>query len=839
MPLFSGSGAVKIMDLYEDEPNDDYESYAMRQRMQPHGGQLMMTTQVTTKVPPGFDGKTSWFAFEDAIDDWCDITELEAEKWGPALRNRLEGEASVFKRLLDREELRQPNGRGVEYFKRTLRPHFVKGAQTVFLYRFMRFMKNNRGNGDLMKWMTRFQIDGRRLEESWMDLCQELDLTSPAIVAEVTARRNAHNNAQAALFAADNNHVVIPWTDEMIQAVHNEAIGLHRQAHRDLFPLSPNLIALIFISTAEDGAEEGDLDGSFGYWAEDEEDGAEGFLDGLDDVFWIWDDNDYSWFQRRFQGRRTRKGKGKGKGRKGKGKGKGGRRFFRPRNKGKGKGKRKGKRHLVEDESYYANEEWQGYENENWNEGYWAYEDETAWQSQGWDEWQEYDEYGYFQGKGKKGKKGKGKGKGKKGHGPSEQGKGQSDGKGEANYVNPSHSSQPAVQQAALPSSASASGFFVTHSDVCLTSVKVTKDEEQSMEPDFSGCAFLRQEPNPVQKVEEEGVAFHTENQMPPTVAILDLGCTRAMGSRNAVNAFCDYVDNHDCGLWYKIEPTSSRFFFANSQQTKCTEKLVIHMYDKSWSVHTTEFDIVEEGNVPLLMSLPQMRNLGFQFELSPQKSFLNCTRLGIWKHQLRMSKSTHLVMDFQDISWYMSAVYFKTPEVTSFFSQHEHFEYSQLSVETFAYATDDDWEIDYHRKELIRHHKTLRSQLFKISGSKYSKCPISFDDLESTRTTFLEMKNGSKKVEKDDWRAVSGPEKRFDKQWKGRTVFKIKAGAALPGEELSHVKSSSKPARISDPSDEVKPEHSSPEEKSGKSKPSSAPAEEGKSGSMPIGISI
>ena len=90
MPLFSSSGAVKIMDIYEDEPNDDYESYAMRQRMQPHG----------------FDGKTSWFAFEDAIDDWCDITELEAEKWGPALRNRLEGEASVYKRLLDREQLR-------------------------------------------------------------------------------------------------------------------------------------------------------------------------------------------------------------------------------------------------------------------------------------------------------------------------------------------------------------------------------------------------------------------------------------------------------------------------------------------------------------------------------------------------------------------------------------------------------------------------------------------------------------------------------------------------------------------------------------------------------------
>ena len=46
--------------------------------------------QVTTKVPPAYDGRSSWFAYEDAIDDWVDITELEPEKQGPALRNRLE-----------------------------------------------------------------------------------------------------------------------------------------------------------------------------------------------------------------------------------------------------------------------------------------------------------------------------------------------------------------------------------------------------------------------------------------------------------------------------------------------------------------------------------------------------------------------------------------------------------------------------------------------------------------------------------------------------------------------------------------------------------------------------
>ena len=179
--------------------------------------------------------------------------------------------------------------------------------------------------------------------------------------------------------------------------------------------------------------------------------------------------------------------------------------------------------------------------------------------------------------------------------------------------------------------------------------------------------------------------------------------------------------------------------------------------------MHTTEFDIVEEGNVPLLMSLPQMRNLGFQFELSPQQSFLNCTRLGMWKHKLRMSKSIHLVIDFQDIAWYMSAVYFKTPDVQSFYSEFEHFEYSQLSVETFAFATDGDWEIDYHRKELIRHDKTYRSQLFKIEDSK---CPIPFDDLESTRTTFIEMKESSLRSRRTSGQAMAWKNCFQDQEW-------------------------------------------------------------------------
>ena len=110
------------------------ESYVTNHRHVNELHRLSAFQQVTTKVPPSYDGRSSWFAYEDAIDDWCDITELDNEKRGPALRNRLEGEAAIHKRLLDRDRLKDPNI-GVKYFKSFLRPLFVKGAANVFLYR--------------------------------------------------------------------------------------------------------------------------------------------------------------------------------------------------------------------------------------------------------------------------------------------------------------------------------------------------------------------------------------------------------------------------------------------------------------------------------------------------------------------------------------------------------------------------------------------------------------------------------------------------------------------------------------------------------------------------------
>ena len=40
--------------------------------------QWTLGSGITAKIPPLFDGPTSWFRYEELIDDWLDFTVLEA-----------------------------------------------------------------------------------------------------------------------------------------------------------------------------------------------------------------------------------------------------------------------------------------------------------------------------------------------------------------------------------------------------------------------------------------------------------------------------------------------------------------------------------------------------------------------------------------------------------------------------------------------------------------------------------------------------------------------------------------------------------------------------------------
>ncbi|OLP89146.1 Kinesin-like protein Klp59C [Symbiodinium microadriaticum] len=756
------------MNFEHGDGDDDYlpngnESYATNHRHIQELQRLSAFQQVTTNVPPSYDGRSSWFAYEDAIDDWCDITELDGDKRGPALRNRLEGEAAIHKRLLDRDRLKDPNN-GVKYVKSFLRPLFVKGAANVFLYRFQQFMNLHRGNGDMLRWITRFQLSVQRMQEAWNDTY--LPITDPM---------NAEVRAFIAGLPAEEQGTIT--NDEAMERANDRL----RDQHARTIPITANLVALIFVSlsdltqdqrqvltslmahrnrvladyrlnelrevyleifcTTKTSVEnpllapsghggrktflvidEGYLDKQEGYWVEDEEDGAEGFLEADEDTFWVYDEDNYTWFQRRFQGRKIKRGfkghrKGKSKGRKGSG----GRRFFK---------NRKGRSNLADNNT----EAWQA-------EGQWH---DDSWQESSWDDWSwDYAEESYAaKGKGKEGKKGKGKGKYGKNDG--KDGKGGSK-DGAANLADSAQGS------AAI---AAATTFYTNHLDFYNLSFMATENHE----------------------------AFMIITQpLTPTSMVLDLGCTRAMTSRVAAQDLMKFCDqNKDCGIWYNIAETQSKFTFANSESTQCKQKLVICMYDREFAIQSTEFDIVEQGHVPTLMSLPQMRNLRFQFDLQPDKAFLSSSVLGIENMQLKVAPSSHLVLDLIDLSEYMWHVRFGKFKKSSFLTYYMHYEYGfhqKLSggssfeevpeePEGLVFATDDEWVVDENKMELIRVHEKMRQVKY---APKEGQTPIPLEFLDVKRTTIMEFSKEKIVTQEDDWRSTERPTAKTPDYWRGK----------------------------------------------------------------------
>ena len=123
---------------------------------------------VTTEVPPGYDGSTNWFKYADAVEEWRDLTKVEAKRRGPAIAARLSGRAEIFKERLDRERLRDPET-GVDNFLATLWPFFVKDLQSAFLYRFFQMLRCNRGRTDYERCMVKYKIARQKAIDAWLD----------------------------------------------------------------------------------------------------------------------------------------------------------------------------------------------------------------------------------------------------------------------------------------------------------------------------------------------------------------------------------------------------------------------------------------------------------------------------------------------------------------------------------------------------------------------------------------------------------------------------------------------------------------------------------------------
>ena len=312
-----------------------------------------LNLSMTAKQPPSYDGKVSWFRYEELVDDWVTITMVEAPKRGPLLKSRLAGDAYMHKAVLQNDLLQDPDER-VNHFKNTLKKYFLKGATNVYLYRLLSFFNHRRQNQEFLIFTSNFEILLMRLKAAWMDLMPVFTAQSPSFrqsVQDANARTIARHQQAAGTRAPP---VLLNEDDPTVL---RQYITGMQDGQRDAFPFGDNLIAQFFIIQSElsdemlkthyhelfittrtsiqdpsirpQGGnrsntffilEQGEYEGEEGFWVEDE-DGLEGFMSNNDEeTFWALEEND-AFIASKVSGRNFRFKKRKGKGKSGNKKG--------------------------------------------------------------------------------------------------------------------------------------------------------------------------------------------------------------------------------------------------------------------------------------------------------------------------------------------------------------------------------------------------------------------------------------------------------------------------------------------------------------------------------------
>ena len=442
----------------------------------------------------------------------------------------------------------------------------------------------------MIKWIGRWTVAVKRLRDAWMDLWQEpSDINEPTYLAAVMAE-NTQRQAQ-------NRNTVDPNSREVFRLF----VQRTKERHMINFPMNDNLMTLVFIvlsDLTEDQRERlvtamevkqvplqdytfsvirakyielfcapknslenpnirmtggprqsgpsgrsfliiesGVLDDQHhGFWVQDDETGEEGFIQDTEDSFWILDENE-AWVSQRVPGRKLRRGSGKGKGRKGKGRGYKGRRYFRPhsrRHHGHGKG------YLIEEQDDGFDRE----ENGTTQQGFYGKGKGRGYGKKGKGKWQQANAF-----KGSKGKAKKGKGK--------NQGSPQPEGANVASEGTESYDASNSYSHSDWNADSwwleeydygeSWSGFLVHHI-------------EESME-EYSALIMRSMQNN-------------IDVRKNPTYVVMDLGCTKSMGSRPAIMEFMKVGRKN--GLTFEFKPCHTLYAFANSQQSYCHECLVV-----------------------------------------------------------------------------------------------------------------------------------------------------------------------------------------------------------------------------------------------------------------------
>ena len=151
-----GTQADVCFQTASDQFDEEYQALVTSQETAYGTSSLRPGEKYNVKTGPSFGGRESFWQYEIDVADWLDVTQLPKEQRGPELRNRLYGDASLYKHELEREKLKEDDG--PKYLLEKLRPHFLKGKSTVFLHRLLQYFTLKRGSDDMQTWLARFAL---------------------------------------------------------------------------------------------------------------------------------------------------------------------------------------------------------------------------------------------------------------------------------------------------------------------------------------------------------------------------------------------------------------------------------------------------------------------------------------------------------------------------------------------------------------------------------------------------------------------------------------------------------------------------------------------------------
>jgi hypothetical protein len=116
---------------YFSPENDEEDAAFMQEAFAMKDDEAWSSDKMTAKVPPAYDGLSSFFAYEEYVEEWLLITTIEPDKQAPLLRFRLKGNALTVKRLLNQERLK---GAGAVKYSWIHYDHSLLKIEAMFFY---------------------------------------------------------------------------------------------------------------------------------------------------------------------------------------------------------------------------------------------------------------------------------------------------------------------------------------------------------------------------------------------------------------------------------------------------------------------------------------------------------------------------------------------------------------------------------------------------------------------------------------------------------------------------------------------------------------------------------